>query len=74
MHKHFCILTSIVFPIALIFCPLCFVSGKIILFYLIFYTVLATLFALMLWVFYQTLDPRIPKWQTDRSLIGTNPG
>lgn len=44
------------------------------MFYIIFYTVLATLFALMLWVFYQTLDPRIPKWQTDRSLIGTNPG
>lgn len=28
----------------------------------------------MLWVFHQTLDPRIPKWQTERSLIGANPG
>ncbi|KAK3927340.1 Sodium/potassium-transporting ATPase subunit beta-2 [Frankliniella fusca] len=48
--------------------------GKIILFYIIFYSALAALFSIMLWVFYQTLDPRIPKWQTDGSLIGTNPG
>lgn len=27
-----------------------------------------------MWVFFQTLDPRIPKWQLDRSIIGTNPG
>ncbi|KAL5281664.1 nrv2 family protein [Megaselia abdita] len=27
-----------------------------------------------MWVFFQTLDPRIPKWTLDESLIGTNPG
>lgn len=27
-----------------------------------------------MWIFYQTLDPRIPKWQLDRSIIGTSPG
>jgi sodium/potassium-transporting ATPase subunit beta len=27
-----------------------------------------------MWVFFQTLDPRIPKWKLDESLIGTNPG
>lgn len=35
---------------------------------------LAALVAICMWVFYQTLDPRIPKWQLDRSIIGTNPG
>ncbi|CAH2021635.1 unnamed protein product [Acanthoscelides obtectus] len=35
---------------------------------------LAALVAICMWVFFQTLDPRIPKWQLDRSLIGTNPG
>ncbi|XP_034936762.1 sodium/potassium-transporting ATPase subunit beta-2-like [Chelonus insularis] len=48
--------------------------GKIGLFYLIFYGVLAALVAICFWGFWQTLDPRIPKWQLDRSLIGTNPG
>lgn len=48
--------------------------GKICLFYLIFYTVLAALFALLMLVLYYTLDPRIPKYQLDSSLIGTNPG
>ena len=28
----------------------------------------------MLAVFYQTLDPKKPKWQLDSSLIGSNPG
>lgn len=27
-----------------------------------------------MWVFFQTLDPRIPKWRLRESLIGTNPG
>jgi len=27
-----------------------------------------------MWGFFQTLDPRIPKWTLDGSLIGTNPG
>lgn len=62
----------------LIFCqqsesPL-FVTGKIGLFYLIFYGMLAALVAICMWVFFQTLDPRIPKWQLERSIIGTNPG
>ncbi|XP_071445292.1 sodium/potassium-transporting ATPase subunit beta-2-like isoform X1 [Hetaerina americana] len=48
--------------------------AKIGLFYLIFYGVLAGMFAAMLMVFFQTLDPRIPKWQLDSSIIGTNPG
>ncbi|XP_044734640.1 sodium/potassium-transporting ATPase subunit beta-2-like isoform X1 [Chrysoperla carnea] len=48
--------------------------AKIGLFYLIFYGCLAALVAICMWVFFQTLDPRIPKWQLDESLIGTNPG
>ncbi|XP_050504173.1 sodium/potassium-transporting ATPase subunit beta-2-like isoform X2 [Diabrotica virgifera virgifera] len=48
--------------------------AKIGLFYLIFYGMLAALVAVCMWVFFQTLDPRIPKWQLDESLIGTNPG
>ena len=35
---------------------------------------LAALVAICMWVFLQTLDPRIPKWQQDASVIGTNPG
>lgn len=27
-----------------------------------------------MWVFFQTLDPRIPKWKLEKSIIGTNPG
>ncbi|XP_076255063.1 sodium/potassium-transporting ATPase subunit beta-2-like isoform X1 [Rhynchophorus ferrugineus] len=48
--------------------------SKIGLFYLIFYGMLAALVAICMWVFFQTLNPRIPKWQLDRSIIGTNPG
>lgn len=51
-----------------------FIPGKVGLFYLIFYGVLAALVAICMWIFFQTLDPRIPKWQLDRSIIGTNPG
>lgn len=49
-------------------------AAKIGVFYLIFYGMLAALVAICMWVFFQTLDPRIPKWQLDRSIIGTNPG
>lgn len=49
-------------------------SGKIGLFYLTFYGVLAALVAICFWGFFQTLDPRIPRWQLERSIIGTNPG
>ncbi|CAG9768639.1 unnamed protein product [Ceutorhynchus assimilis] len=48
--------------------------SKIGLFYLIFYAMLAALIAICMWVFLQTLNPRIPKWQLDQSIIGTNPG
>ncbi|XP_076233155.1 sodium/potassium-transporting ATPase subunit beta-2 [Calliopsis andreniformis] len=48
--------------------------AKILLFYVIFYAVLAGFFGAMLTVFYQTLDPNAPKWQLDKSLIGSNPG
>jgi sodium/potassium-transporting ATPase subunit beta len=51
-----------------------FLSGKILLFYLIFYAALVGFFAAMLAVFYQTLDDTKPKWQMDNSLIGSNPG
>lgn len=44
------------------------------MFYLIFYGMLAALVAICMWVFFQTLDPRIPKWKLDSSMIGTNPG
>lgn len=49
-------------------------SAKIGLFYLIFYGVLAALVAICMWVFFQTLDPRTPKWRLNESIIGTNPG
>lgn len=48
--------------------------GKIGLFYLIFYGVLAALVAICFWIFYLTIDPRIPTYRLERSLIGTNPG
>lgn len=49
-------------------------SAKIGIFYTIFYGVLAALVAVCMWVFLQTLDPRVPKWKEHESLIGTNPG
>uniref|UniRef100_A0A069DSJ3 Putative sodium/potassium-transporting atpase subunit beta-2-like isoform x2 n=1 Tax=Panstrongylus megistus TaxID=65343 RepID=A0A069DSJ3_9HEMI len=48
--------------------------AKICIFYLIFYIGLASLFSLLMFILYYTLDPRIPKYQLDSSLIGTNPG
>lgn len=48
--------------------------SKIGLFYLIFYGVLAALVAICMWVFLQTLNPRIPKWRLESSIIGINPG
>jgi len=32
------------------------------------------MFGVVLWVFFQTLDPRTPTRQLEHSLIGTNPG
>jgi sodium/potassium-transporting ATPase subunit beta len=48
--------------------------AKIGIFYIIFYGCLGALVAVCMWVFFQTLDPRTPKWRLDQSLIGTNPG
>ncbi|CAO1378504.1 unnamed protein product [Diamesa serratosioi] len=48
--------------------------AKILLFYVLFYAVLAGFFAAMLAVFYQTLDENKPKWQLENGLIGNNPG
>ncbi|XP_030748680.1 sodium/potassium-transporting ATPase subunit beta-2-like [Sitophilus oryzae] len=48
--------------------------AKILIFYIIFYAVLVGFFAVMLAVFFQTLDIKRPKWELDRSLIGSNPG
>ncbi|RZC38210.1 sodium/potassium-transporting ATPase subunit beta-2 [Asbolus verrucosus] len=48
--------------------------GKTLLFYLIFYAVLLGFFAVMLAVFYQTLDDIKPKRRGNDSLIGSNPG
>lgn len=51
-----------------------FVSAKICLFYTVFYGVLVALVVVCMWVFFQTLDPRTPKWQLKESRIGDNPG
>ncbi|TDG44891.1 hypothetical protein AWZ03_008699 [Drosophila navojoa] len=48
--------------------------AKIGIFYIIFYGVLAALVAICMWAFFLTLDPRIPKWKLESSIIGTNPG
>lgn len=48
--------------------------AKILLFYVLFYAVLAGFFAAIFAVFYQTLDESKPKWQLKDGLIGANPG
>lgn len=50
------------------------ISVRIGIFYSIFYAALAALLALCMWVFFQTLDPRIPKRRLEDSLIDTSPG
>jgi sodium/potassium-transporting ATPase subunit beta len=47
---------------------------KILVFYVIFYICLAAFWALMLLIFYQTIDQSKPKWTLDDSRIGSNPG
>ena len=44
------------------------------LFYLVYYTFLACFWALMMFVFWQTLDMSTPKWIAEQSIIGTSPG
>jgi sodium/potassium-transporting ATPase subunit beta len=48
--------------------------AKILIFYVIFYACLAAFWAVMLLIFYQTIDPHYPKWQLAESRIGDNPG
>jgi len=48
--------------------------GKILVFYCIYYTVLAGLFTICLQGLYSTLSTSEPKWKLGESLIGTNPG
>ncbi|XP_026490528.1 sodium/potassium-transporting ATPase subunit beta-2-like [Vanessa tameamea] len=49
--------------------------GKIIIFYVIFYIVLAALFAICMVTFLQHfINPRVPRLQQEYSLIGTSPG
>ncbi|XP_044266272.1 sodium/potassium-transporting ATPase subunit beta-1-like [Tribolium madens] len=48
--------------------------GQLLTFYFIFYVVLAALFAICMQALLATLDDKEPKWQLERSLIGTNPG
>lgn len=48
--------------------------GQLLLFYTIFYIVLAALFAICLQGLFATLDEREPTWKLDESLIGVNPG
>ncbi|KAJ4431256.1 hypothetical protein ANN_19853, partial [Periplaneta americana] len=47
---------------------------KIMTFYVIFYSCLAGFFAVCMWGLLQTIDREVPKYQLDRSLIGTSPG
>lgn len=48
--------------------------GLILLFYIIYYACLAAFWGVLLLIFFQTLDEAKPRWETDSSIIGTNPG
>jgi sodium/potassium-transporting ATPase subunit beta len=48
--------------------------GKILLFYFIFYAVLAAFFMAMWFIFASTLVDTHPKYELQESIIGTNPG
>ncbi|CAG9823487.1 unnamed protein product [Phaedon cochleariae] len=48
--------------------------GQLLLFYAIFYAVLAALFAICMQGLFATLDEREPRWQMTHGLIGDNPG
>lgn len=49
-------------------------TGQLGLFYLIFYVVLAAMFAICMQALLSTLTHEHPKWQLEESRIGTNPG
>lgn len=51
-----------------------FVSGALFIFYVIFYSVLALLFAICMKVLLASLKDEYPKWQLSESIIGTSPG
>ncbi|GBP78461.1 hypothetical protein EVAR_52266_1 [Eumeta japonica] len=46
----------------------------VLIFYGVFYAVLAALFAVCMCALHYSLDPSSPRWKLDRSLIGVNPG
>lgn len=48
--------------------------GQLLLFYAIFYIVLAALFTICMQGLFSSLTDNEPTWKLDRSLIGTNPG
>ncbi|CAG9771311.1 unnamed protein product [Ceutorhynchus assimilis] len=48
--------------------------GQLLVFYAIFYAVLAALFAICMQGLFATLSDTEPRWTLDESLIGTNPG
>lgn len=48
--------------------------GQLLLFYTIFYALLAAMFAICMQGLLATLNTEYPKWQLEDSIIGTNPG
>lgn len=48
--------------------------GGILIFYVIFYGVLAVFFAICMKIWIGAIDERYPTWQLEESIIGTNPG
>lgn len=48
--------------------------GQLVIFYSIFFMVLAAMFAICMQVLLSTMNQQYPKWQLDESLIGSNPG
>lgn len=42
-------------------------------FYIIYYTFLALFWAACLTIFFQTIDDKVPRWETDNSIIGSSP-
>ncbi|KAJ8980652.1 hypothetical protein NQ317_017578 [Molorchus minor] len=48
--------------------------GQLALFYSVFYLLLVIMFLVCMQVLFSSLDPRIPTWILDKSLIGDNPG
>ncbi|KAL5281666.1 ATP1B2 family protein [Megaselia abdita] len=48
--------------------------SKLMIFYVVFYAVLAAMFAICMQGLFNSLSETEPKWQLSKSLIGTNPG